>query len=363
MQAEKVSLDTSGAEGLIAGVIGIEAGLFGSSSTYIGANLVAANNSSFWYSYDGKTWFESEDQPNDNVNGITFGSNTWVAVGGSSNCRIWRSEDGIQWQSVDCAAGDNTKKTDVAFGNGVFVTTGGQNGATTIISLSYDLGETWNSLQIPGTIGELQTITFLPYQKQFYASYGVNVEIYSGLPDNSSMVSTDGVNWNYVSIDNDALDVIVKAGPSGSVLLSGLFDNGIDAYYNYSIGTFSGNDFSWAQPSQRIELTDVDKPKFAYGAGRYVSVGDDGYSMCKFYYYNSGWQQLTTGSLPVSCNGSSVWRSLTYSTAINLFVAGGNNYDVPRTTFAYSSNGITWNEADTSNLITSSTPNIIVARQ
>ena len=188
MQAEKLSLDTSGANGLIAGLIGIEAGLFGASSTYIGANFVAASNSSFWYSYDGKTWFQSEDQPNDNVNGMVFGNNTWVAVGGSSSCKIWQSKDGIQWKNVACAPGDTTKKTDVAFGNGVFVITGGSISAETMISRSFDLGETWNSLPISGTAGEFQTISFLPSQKQFYASYGANIEVYNGIPNQSSMM-------------------------------------------------------------------------------------------------------------------------------------------------------------------------------
>ena len=154
----------------------------------------------------------------------------------------------------------------------------------------------------------------------------------------------------------------MKAGNSGSVLLSGIFNNDIDAYYNYSIGTFSGNNLTWQQPPTNI-MPSLYKLKFAYGAGQYIAVGDDGYSLCKFYYYNSGWLPINGSSLPVSCNGSAVWRSLTFSTVANLFIAGGNNYDVPKTVFAYSSNGITWIEADTSSFNTSSTPNVIVARQ
>ena len=79
-------------------------------------------------SADGITWTLRTSGTNDNLNGVTYGNGTFVAVGGSSynpwgHSEILTSSDGIIWTSRTSGA-YIVISTGVTYGNGTFVAVG-----------------------------------------------------------------------------------------------------------------------------------------------------------------------------------------------------------------------------------------------
>ena len=124
--------------------------------------------------------------PNPTMNAVSYGNNIFVAVGGqwewngevsSRKGTIWRSADnGHNWHKVTSPT--EIHFNDVTFGNNTFVAVG-DNGT---IVRSTDNGATWNNTNVGGS--SIQTITF-----------GDNTFVASGW--NGIMRSTDnGATWD-----------------------------------------------------------------------------------------------------------------------------------------------------------------------
>lgn len=149
MQAEKVSLDTSGAQGLLLGSLSFELGLFGGGSGgYSGAQFVAVGGDTGWYSFDGTSdWTAFAFTGSGiNVRSVAFGNGTWVAVGNynDTGCGIWTSPDGVTWTRRDCAG---YAPSTIAFGNGRFVANGDYCSSGYISTWTSVDGINWNSHQ------------------------------------------------------------------------------------------------------------------------------------------------------------------------------------------------------------------------
>ena len=196
-----------------------------------------------WSSPDGLSWtpgYEAEDTV---VTGLAAGSGKLVALanvsppGGGTTANSLISVDGFQWTLGGTIT--DRRMCDIAYGNGVFVATGGSR-----IMVSPD-GMNWTAAVVPNGLA-LQAVAV--YQGQFIAVGGGGV----------ILTSADGTTWttqvsgtaSFLSAVAPGNDEVAVAGDSGTVLTS---QNGTD----------------WApRLSARLDIRGL-----AYGADRFVAVG------------------------------------------------------------------------------------------
>ena len=237
--------------------------------------------------------------PNDSsrVNGVAFGNNTWVAVGGAG--KIAYSSDGRSWTAIPpgTGAGQSTFGTtniiDVAFANNLFFAVGRDRMAT-----SPD-GRTWTAVATPPT-GTWNSIAFGGGRWVVVGNAG------------RTAYSTDGRTWTAVdasgAIANNNIVAVafgnnrfVIAGNSGGALayssngaawtavptanVGGLLYNSSVAYFNNRWVAGARNRIAYS--SDGASWTGVAMPNtsnavqsningIAFGNNRWVNVGGRG---------------------------------------------------------------------------------------
>jgi hypothetical protein len=112
--------------------------------------VAVGQNVNYWVSGDGINWNYKNNMgtTGPQLNGLVFGNNTWVAVGGSggANCVIYYSSDAITWTQASCPT--NIALKAVAFGStggsNYFAATG-DDGSTNIYTFYSSNGSSWSN--------------------------------------------------------------------------------------------------------------------------------------------------------------------------------------------------------------------------
>ena|GEM_PF-532234 len=163
--------------------------------------------------------------PNSPVTGAAYGNGTYVAVGYYGN--IFKSTDGLNWQTAIDAAQLNTTYTGVAFGNGIFVAVGYDG----VIMTSAD-GTTWTQQRSP-TTNIIAKVAYVGIN-------GIN-KFYAVTKAGSILSSADGTAWTSS----------VLPGSNGADLTS-IAANNSYVVIGDSTGTVhsSSNGTSWSHSKQ-----------------------------------------------------------------------------------------------------------------
>lgn len=208
--------------------------------TYGNDTYVAVGNvGTILTSSNGTDWTTRTSGTTQGLKGVTYGNNTFVAVGGGGTILI--SSDGTSWTSPN--SGTVAHLLGVAYGNNTFVAVG--NGAKILTSSDGTNWTSHNSVSI-----QLRSV-----------SYGNNTFVVVGL-SGTILVSSDGVNWTScssgtseglfgVSFENGTF---VAVGTNGKILTS-------------SDGT------NW---TTRASDTTVQLNNVSYINGVFVAVGNSG---------------------------------------------------------------------------------------
>jgi len=131
----------------------------------------------FYYSSDGITWTTGTGSAM-NQSSIGYGDNIFTTVGSSEVGSV--STDGITWTPTTLPQGDWEQ---ITYGAGIFIAINNDRSNPNYIKSSD--GVTWSYVPAPGPMGE-----FLVYQNGLFMTSGYN----------GFFVSSDGINWNLVTI-------------------------------------------------------------------------------------------------------------------------------------------------------------------
>ena len=139
----------------------------------------------------GQTWNETAISFS-NGRGISYGNNTWIAVGAGTDTILRSTDEGVTWNppiTGDFGGGGGYYGLGVAYGDNTWIAVGYSSGANTILR-STDGGLNWN----PPSTGDFGG------GGGYYGvgvAYGGNTWIAVGYGPNNILRSTDGgLNWN-----------------------------------------------------------------------------------------------------------------------------------------------------------------------
>jgi hypothetical protein len=187
------------------------------------------------------------------LNSITFGNNTFVAVGNTGT--ILSSHDGLTWTEENFMdSGTIEDLNGVAYGNDVFVAVG--NHGTILVSPD---GEVWTEITpYSGTVNDL---TAIAYGKGLF----VAVANHDYVCQSNVLTSTDGYNWEESNIDSTS------------------FPN-FPTSITYGKRTFvvvgEGGNFSTSNDGVTWELSNIGIPvnlsDITFGNGMFVAIDSDG---------------------------------------------------------------------------------------
>ncbi|BBH22523.1 hypothetical protein Back11_38680 [Paenibacillus baekrokdamisoli] len=286
-------------------------------------------------SSDGVNWTRRTSGTNQRLDDVTFGNNTYVAVG--TNGAIVTSTDAETWTSRDSNTTD-LPIFGVTYGNGTFVAVGhsGSYGGSAYISTSAD-GKNWTKR----TSGTSKFLFDVAYGNGVFVTVGSNGVL---------LTSADGTTWtsrtpgtteylNGVTYDGGKF---VAVGDSGTILTSA---NGT-SWTNRTSGTSSdlegvtsGNGTLVATGRDGVILTSADGAAWtSRTSGSYTVLTDVAYGNGMFMTVGA------SGTILTSADGAS-WTSLSitneYLTGVaygnEKYVAVGNNGQVLTST-----NGASW---------------------
>lgn len=164
------------------------------------------------FSDDLSSFTQPDTGTTNNLIGITYGQNKYIAV--SSTGQVIYSLDGINWQ--DCSTeGDTTHYRVAAYGKGTFVIggRGTTNGVTTsIIKYSHD-GLTWHTASNNSSKTTSYVRSLAYYNGKFFAA----------LQQGEIWTSIDGITWQ-VNLSTSAMwaiacgnDIVLVGGESGLI--------------------------------------------------------------------------------------------------------------------------------------------------
>ena len=237
------------------------------------------------------------------LNSITFGNSTFVAVGYRGT--ILSSSDGLTWTEQDFReSGTIEDLNDVIYGEGNFVAVG--NNGTILVSPD---GQNWEErTPYSGTINNLEEIAY---------GNGIFVAVDCGT---NVLTSPDGLAWTLVS-DN------LTFCPSGLAFGKGKF---VAVGSGGQIAT-SSDGITWESQvsGTYLSLSDV-----TIGNSMFVAVGQNGIVLTSVDGIT--WQIRTSGI-------SVTWRCVAFGNHTFVAVADGSLYGIPDF-MATSFDGIVWTE-------------------
>lgn len=256
-------------------------GLAGLNAITYGHNTYVAvgNDGTIWYSTNNATWQEAVISGYASFNAVEYGGNgRFVAV--ATEGTIWYSDDGAKWTeslSPDLELYD-PDFYDVIYAQGVFIAVGVSIGPVPTIFSSID-GESWR-VSLYGQYGLSGSFESIAYGNNSFVAVGTNGNIY---------VSNDGGQlWKNVSL------------PMNS-----------NPYYDNSLHSVT------------------------YGNGIFVAVGDNAY----IWYSNDG----TTWKLASGIQQSTMTlSSVTYGNGVFVAVVSDTGVDLVDKPIWYSPDGVNW---------------------
>ena len=191
------------------------------------------------------------------LNGITFGDNTFVAVGKTGAIRT-SSDNGSSWDNG--TSGTTYYFNEVAYGDSTFIAVG-QNGR---IYTSSDNGTTWSRATWDGSSAHLTGL-----------AYGNNVSI--AVSSSNVIKSTDnGSNWTLKSSAVEVYDMVFgnrtasgEVATCGTITHGGDHDNG-----TYTSVALSGGSGSGAQATVIVSGDNVTSVSITDGGTGLYQIGD-----------------------------------------------------------------------------------------
>ena len=189
--------------------------------------------------------------------GITFGNNTFVAVGKKGTVR-YSSDNGSSWDNG--TSGTTYYFNEVAYGDSTFIAVG-QNGR---IYTSSDNGTTWSRATWDGSSAHLTGL-----------AYGNNVSI--AVSSSNVIKSTDkGSNWTLKSSAVEVYDMAYgNRAASGEVATCGTITHGGDHDNGtYTSVALSGGSGSGAQATVIVSADNVTSVSITEGGTGLYQIGD-----------------------------------------------------------------------------------------
>ena len=212
-----------------------------------------------WVAVDATGAFGTANN-NNQINGVAFGNNTWVAVGSGGKI-AYSTDNGRSWTGVPAGTAANqtgfrsvTSVNAVAFANNMFIAVGGDGTNAGLAGISYSTdGRTWTAVASPPQ-GGWNGIAYGGGRWVIVGGFAQSVPT-------QIAYSTDGRTWTMVDVSG--------AIPS-SVYGVAFANNRFVAISNGRTAT-STNGSSWtaAANSPSNILRDI-----AYGNNRWVTVGN-----------------------------------------------------------------------------------------
>jgi len=196
-----------------------------------------------------RTWY--------NLYGVTFGDNTFVAVGKTGAIRT-SSDNGSSWDNG--TSGTTYYFNEVAYGDSTFIAVG-QNGR---IYTSSDNGTTWSRSTWDGSSAHLTGL-----------AYGNNVSI--AVSSSNVIKSTDkGSNWTLKSSAVEVYDMAYgNRAASGEVATVGTITHGGDHDNGtYTSVALSGGSGSGAQATVIVSANNVTSVSITEGGTGLYQIGD-----------------------------------------------------------------------------------------
>jgi len=265
------------------------------------------------------------------ISAIVYGNDRFVAVGG---IKMSTSTDGINWTAETEGPFGTRGISAIAYGNGKFVISEGN----TIPKMAYSSdGITWTVINNPfNTSGYIAPITY--GNDKFVAAIG-----------NKMAYSSDGVTWTYVTDADKLFSFIVNGSITTRGSISGIaFGNG-KFVAGGDDGYLPNRTLKIATSSDGVTWTVVKADTFTilgqilYGNGKFVSWGENGI----LAYSTDG---ITWTDVPVTANP---FYNGTSSGTINAVAYGNGKFiAVSKSMVAYSTDGATWTEEKNSTLWT-----------
>ena len=196
-----------------------------------------------------RTWY--------NLNGVTFGDNTFVAVGKTGAIRT-SSDNGSSWDNG--TSGTTYYFNEVAYGDSIFIAVG-QNGR---IYTSSDNGTTWSRATWDGNSAHLTGL-----------AYGNNISI--AVSSSNVIKSTDnGANWTLKSSAVEVYDMAYgnraasgEVATCGTITHAGDHDDG-----TYTSVALSGGSGSGAQATVIVSGDNVTSVSITNGGTGLYQIGD-----------------------------------------------------------------------------------------
>ena len=178
--------------------------------------------------------------------GVQYGNGNFVAYtyGGT----IIASPEGASWTLRSSTT--NISLEGMTFGTNIFVAVGNSNGSPVIINSADTV--VWSRTYVPST----HPIFGVAYGNGRFVAVGGTSDISSGLTTNVSLTSTDGTNWfehPLATTEIDAvIDVAYGAGKFAAVTIYGMI-------------LASSDGVTWVTNSARLDSADVDRVFYANG--------------------------------------------------------------------------------------------------
>ena len=191
------------------------------------------------------------------LNGVTFGDNTFVAVGKTGAIRT-SSDNGSSWDNG--TSGTTYYFNEVAYGDSIFIAVG-QNGR---IYTSSDNGTTWSRATWDGNSAHLTGL-----------AYGNNISI--AVSSSNVIKSTDnGANWTLKSSAVEVFDMAYgNRTASGEVTTCGTITHGGDHNNGtYTSVALSGGSGSGAQATVIVSGDNVTSVSITNGGTGLYQIGD-----------------------------------------------------------------------------------------
>lgn len=214
--------------------------------TALGSALYAVTDyGDVLHSSDARLWETVASLPA-SFRGITYGNGRFVAVSEGGGKAIYTSLDGRNWSAAN--AGDLfTRKSAVAYGDGVFVA----SGLSGEVLRSSD-GDSWVSAPTPARV----ELTGVAHGAGRFVAISIQGQVVS---------STDGLNWTLVREGLGRM-LGITHGPQGFVAVGGW---GTDPGFIWT----SPDGLSW---TQRSDTSSPSLIAVAHGNGHYIATGHNG---------------------------------------------------------------------------------------